>query len=120
MLILNDPALVNRIPDSDIRNLAQQRFSEICAGELYDNDLHSYMIVVESGDSVEVLEQEIGWPILHNFFDDTRYGEPDFSPPFEVLEEHASCYEMVFILSDGGSGIAILIPKHPGIDADLR
>jgi hypothetical protein len=119
MLILNDPALANHIPDSDIRSLAQQRFSEICAGEPYDSDLHGYMIVVEPGDSVEVLEQEIGWPILRNIFDDTRYGEPDFSPPFEVLEEHASCYEMVFILSDGGSGIATIIPKHPGIDADL-
>jgi hypothetical protein len=26
---------------------------------------------------------------------------------------------MVFILSDGGSGIATIIPKYPGIDADL-
>jgi hypothetical protein len=119
MLILNDPALVNRISDSDIRSLAQQRFSEICASEPYDYDTHGYMIVVDPGDSVEVLEQEIGWPIFRNFLDDTRFGEPDFSPPFEVLEEHASCYEMVFILSDGDSGIAILIPKHPGIDADL-
>jgi hypothetical protein len=77
------------------------------------------MIVVEPGDSLEVLEQEIGFPILRNPFDSTRYGELDFTPSFEALEEHASCYEMVFILSDGGSGIAILIPKHPGIDADL-
>jgi hypothetical protein len=119
MLVLNDPSLVDRIPDPDIRNLVQQRFSEVCAGEPYEYDRHGYMVVVEPCDSVEALEQEIGWPILQGLFNGSHYGEPDFTPSFEVLEEHASCYEMVFILSDGGSGIAILIPKHPGIDADL-
>lgn len=44
MLILNDPALINRIPDLAIRNLVHQRFSEICDGELYDYDLHGYMM----------------------------------------------------------------------------
>lgn len=119
MLILNDPALVNRIPDPAIRELVRCRFSEICADEPYDYDTHGYMIVVEPGDSVEALEQEVGWPILRNLFDDTRYGEPDFTPAFEALEDHGNCYEMVFILSDSGSGIAIFIPKHPVIDADL-
>ncbi|MCO6427620.1 hypothetical protein [Nitrosomonas communis] len=119
MLILNDPSLVDRIPDLAIRELVQQRFSEICGVEPYDYDTHGYMIVVEPGDSVEVLEQEVGWPILRNFFDDTRYGEPDFSPSFEALEEHANCYEMVFIFNDEGFCVALFIPKQPGIDGDL-
>jgi hypothetical protein len=119
MIILNDPSLIDRIFDPAIRDLVQQRFSEICAGEPYDFDLHGYMIVVEPGDSVEVLEQEIGWPILHGLFDDTCYGEPDFTPSFEALEEHAYCYEMVFIFNDEGFGVDLFIPKKPGIDSDL-
>ena len=118
MIILNDPSLIKRIPVSAIRDLVQQRFSEICAGDPYDYDLHGYMIVVEPGDSVEILEQEIGWPILHGLFD-SRYGEPDFTPCFEVLEEHAYCYEMVFIFNDDGFGVDLFIPKQPGIDSDL-
>lgn len=78
MLILNDPSLVDRIPDPDIRELVHRRFSEICGDELYDYDTHGYMIVVEPGDSVEVLEREISFPILRNLFDGTRYGGAGF------------------------------------------
>jgi hypothetical protein len=119
MLILNDPALVNRIPDPDIRDLVHQRFSEICGAEPYDYDTHGYMIVVELGDSIEALEQEVGWSILQELFNGSRYGEPDFTPSFEALEEHASCYEMVFIFNDEGFGVDIFIPKQSGIDTDL-
>lgn len=119
MLVLRDPTLVSSIVDPDIRSLVEQRFTEICAGEPYDYDLHGYMIVVEPGDSVDALEKETGIPILGNLFDDTRFGDPDFTPSYEALEEHVSCYEMVFILTDDGFGINIFIPKQPGIDADL-
>lgn len=119
MLILRDPALASSIVDPDIRGLVEQRFAEICAGEAYDYDLHGYMIVVEPGDSVESLEQETSCRILHNLFDDTRFGDPDFVPSFEALEEHPGCYEMVFILNDEGFGIDIYIPKQLGIDPEL-
>lgn len=119
MLILRDPALASTIADPDIRSLVEQRFVEICAGEAYDYDLHGYMIVVEPGDSVDALEEESSCPILRDLFDDTRFGDSDFSPSFEALEEHADCYEMVFILNDDGFGIEIFIPKAGGIDAHL-
>jgi hypothetical protein len=119
MFILRDPALASSIVDPDVRSLVEQRFAEICAGDPYDYDLHGYMIVVEPGDSVESLEQETSCRILRNLFDDARFGDPDFMPSFEALEEHAGCYEMVFILNDDGFGIDIYIPKQPGIDADL-
>jgi hypothetical protein len=119
MLILNNPILVDRIPDLVIRELVRLRFSEICAGEPYDYDLHGYMVVVEPGDSAAALEQEVGFPLLNNPFDGARYGEPDFTPSFEALEEHAGCYEMVFIFNDEGFGVGIFIPKQPGVDGDL-
>ncbi|MDP1927577.1 MAG: hypothetical protein Q8K62_03600 [Thiobacillus sp.] len=119
MLILRDPALASSIVDPDVRSLVEQRFAEVCAGEAYDYDSHGYMIVVEPGDSVESLEQEISCRILHNLFDDARFGDPDFSPSFEALEDHAGCYEMVFILNDEGFGIDIYVPKQTGIDAEL-
>ena len=119
MLVLRDPTLGSRIADPEICSLVVQQFADICAGDDYDADLHGYMIVVESGDSVAELEQESGCPILRNLCNDIRFGEPGFRPCFEVLEEHAGCYEMVFVPSDGDSGIVIFIPKQDGIDADL-
>lgn len=119
MIILQGPTLAKRIVDPDVRGLVEQRFTEICADEPYDYDRHGYMIVVEPGDSVELLEKESSCPILHNLFDETHYGNPDFTPSFEALEEHPGCYEMVFILNDEGFGIDIFIPKLEGVDPEL-
>lgn len=121
MLRLFEPKAVTRIADPDIRRLVAKRFVEISAGEAYDVDLHGYMIVVEPCDTVAALEEECGSPILHNLFDDTRFGEPGYAPSFEHLEDHGhgQCYEMIFIMSDDGSGVSIFIPKGKGIDAEL-
>lgn len=125
MIILRNPTTVTSIADPDIRSLVQQRFSEIYADGTHDYTLLGcatdigYMIVVEPGDNVSALEKESRCPILHNFFDDACFGDPDYAPSFEALEEHANCYEMVFILNDDGFGISIFIPKTGGIDTDL-
>lgn len=107
------------IADPDVRRLVLTRFNQICAGEPYDYDRHGEVIVVEPGDTVAALEEEGGCPILYNPFDDSSFGDPEFSPMFEALEEHPGCYEIVTILNDDGFGIAVFVPKHPDIDADL-
>ena len=116
MQILRNPAVASRIANPDIRRLVERRFAQVCAGEAYDYDQHGYMIVVESGDSVESLEAECKCSLLHD--EDTPFGHPDFTPSCEVLEEHPGCYEMVFILSDSGFGIALFVPKT-GVDPEL-
>lgn len=119
MIVINHPFLASGIANPDIRSLIEQRFIEIADGEPYDADIHGYFVVAEPGDGVDMLEQEVGCPIMRNLFDDARFGDPGFSPCFEVLEEHPACYEMVFIPSDGDFGISLFIPKHEGIDPDL-
>ena len=119
MLILREPQFASRIADPGIRALVELRFAQIGQDEPYDYDLHGYMIVVEPGDTVQQLEQETSCAILHDLFDDTRYGHPDFTPSFEILEEHHGCFEMLFITNDDGFGITLFIPKAEGIDADL-
>ena len=119
MLVLCDPSEAITITDPDLRALIEQRFEDICDDEDFDPDLHGLFIVVEPGDSVEALEKESGCPILHNLCNDIRFGEPGFSPCFEVLEEHDTCYEMVFVPGGGDFGVVIFIPKADGIDSDL-
>lgn len=121
MRVLRDPALAATIEDEALRALVAQRFVEIPQGEPYDPDTFGYFVVAEPGDSVEALEKETGCPILGSLFSEARFGEPNFSPCFEFLEEHKrpACYEMVFILSDGGFGIDLFVPKAPGMDLQL-
>ena len=115
MLILNDPDLSKHIEDHDLRLLVEQRFVDMCCDDDYDLDVHGYMVVVEAGEMVPAMEAASGCLILG----DGRFGNPGFSPCFEVLEEHAGFYEMVFVPGDGDFGIVIFIPKAAGIDADL-
>lgn len=121
MRVLRDPSLANTIEDEALRALVAQRFVEIAQDEPYDPDICGYFIVTEPGDSVTALEKETGCTILGSVFRDACFGETDFSPCFEFLEEHErpACYEVVFILNDGGFGIGLFIPKVPGMDQQL-
>lgn len=123
MLILRDPEATSQVTDPDIRELVTLRFTQVLSGEAYDYDRHGYMVIVESGDSVEQLEQEIGLPLLRSLFDDLSYGDPDFTPCFDILEEHSyeqrRIYEMVFIRNDDGFATTVFVPAAEGIPTDL-
>ena len=118
MIRIRGPDHVRRITDPDIRRLVEQRFAEVCNGEPYDPDVHGEMIVVEPGDTLQLLEGEGGVPVATNPFDDSRFPDPEFVPVCEYLEEHSHCYEMTFLFSDDGAGVNFFIPKQ-GIDADV-
>jgi len=129
MIVLRDPATTSQISDPYIHELVALRFAQVLAGEPYDYDRHGYMVVVEPGDTVEQLEQEIGLPILHGLFDDVPFGDPDFTPYFDILEEHSNeistggialrIYEMVFISNDDGFVTTVFVPACEGIPGDL-
>ncbi len=123
MLILHDPAATSQVTDPSIHELVSLRFRQILAGEPYDYDRHGYMVIVESGDTVAQLEQAVGLPILHDLFDDLPYGDPDFTPCFDILEEHIyeqhRIYEMVFISNDDGFATTVLVQATEGIPGDL-
>ena len=109
MLILKSPSSFDSITDPNILKLVKLRHDQL-GDEMFDS-----AIIIEAGDSLSDIEQEIGFSILTNLFDDVRFPDPDFVPCFEVLEDHGGCYEMLFILSDGDEAIVIFIPKV-GVD----
>ena len=115
MLVINDPSTLSRLADAEVRALIERRTAEL--GE--DAGLATF-IVVEAGDPLDSLDAQLGFSVLSNRFDGSRYGEPGFAPSFEVLEEHPGCYEMVLVLADYGDGVLVFIPKHDGVDGDLR
>ena len=106
MLILKSPSSFEAITDPDILKLVKMRHDQL-GDEMFDS-----LIILEAGDTVQDIEEEIGFSLLTNLFDDVRYPDPDFVPCFEVLEDHRCCYEMVFIFGDGDDAIEIFIPKH--------
>ena len=123
MIVLRDPQATSQVTDPYIHGLVALRFRQILNGEPYDYDRHGYMVIVEPGDTVEQLEQTVGWPLLRSLFDDLPFGHPDFTPCFDILEEHTCeqhrIYEMVFISNDDGFATTVFVPACEGIPGDL-
>ena len=108
MLKILTMSQLNLVTDVDILDFLQLRFDQL--------DMNVSMFIVEPGDSISDIEEEIGFCILTNLFDDVSFPDPDFVPFCEALEDHGGCYEMLFILSDGDDdAIEIFIPKA-GVD----
>jgi hypothetical protein len=75
-------------------------------------------IVFQPGDSVEALEQELGWPVFQTP-EGYRFGEPGYYPSWEWLADHGHCFELVFILTDDGFAHVVLIENSQGVDPEL-
>ena len=112
MLILKSPSSIDSITDHDILKLVKLRHDQL-GDEMFDS-----AIIIEADDSISDIEQEIGFSILTNLFDDVRSPDPDFVPCFEVLEDHGTFYVILFIFGDGDDAIEIFIPKT-GVDNEL-
>jgi hypothetical protein len=112
MLKIHNRSRLHHISDPDILKLVTLRLAQL------GSTLPTPMLIMEHGDSLSDIEEEIGFPILTNLFDDISYPDPDFVPSCEALEDHGGCYEMLFILGDGEEAVEIFIPKT-GVDASL-
>ena len=112
MLILKSPFSIDSITDPDILKLVKLRHDQL------GDEMFGSVIIVEAGDSLSEIEEEIGFSILTNLFDDIRYPDPDYVPCFEVLEDHGTFYVILYIFGDGDDAIEIFIPKH-GVDNEL-
>jgi hypothetical protein len=112
MLKIQNRSQLNTIIDQNILKLVTLRLAQL------GSTLTAPMIIIEPGDCLSDIEEEIGFSILTNLFDDISYPDPDFMPSCEALEDHGGCYEMLFILGDGEEAVEIYIPKT-GVDASL-
>ena len=108
------------VDDPDIRALVQLRFMELAEYDGYSLDELGTFWLVEAGDDMATIEAVSLCPIGSDIFQEVPYGHPDFSPSFEVLEAHPTCWELAWIFNDGGYGAILFIPKLPTIDARVR
>jgi hypothetical protein len=59
-------------------------------------------VILETGDGIEQLQDQLDLQVL------TDFG----APLWEVIEEHTTCYELVFVLSSSGYGALVFAPKE--------
>ena len=122
MLAFSDREGIAQVSDPPLRALIERRAETILEQVGEDYELHDIVefVVVEPGDPLETIDEQLGFPVLCTRWEpDARFGTPAFAPSWEVLEEHAGFYEVVFILSDDGYGVDIFVPKRDGVDPEL-
>ena len=116
MQVIRNLAEATQISNPVIRKLVEQRITDL-GSEAFDTETLGYFLVVEQGDTPEAIERQLGFSILANRFTHIRYDQPGFTPSFEFIEEFADCFDMVFVISDDGRGVEVVISKDA--DPDL-
>ncbi len=120
MLVIRDPADATSIADPDLRAFVQKIIADLSDDyDLYDPEELGYFVIVQPGDLLAAINEQIGFDILANKWTGVRYDQPDYTQAYEILEEHAGFYELLFVIDQGGFGIEVFIPKAAGIDPDL-
>ena len=119
MIIFNEIEAIEQFSQNELRQHMLEIISKITDGAAYDPSIYGHFVLVEVGDSIAEIEAKTGCQVMHGLSIEYRYGDSKFQPSFEWLVEHPNFYEAVFIFSDDGFGIDLLIPKALGIDVEL-
>lgn len=105
--------------DPPLRALLLNRLDLLAEYSDFDLSELAHFIIIEPGDDIAVIEQEIGFSPLVNFVDGASFGEAGFAPSFEWLVAHGQWFELVFALSDDGFGINLIVQNHVGVEPML-
>jgi len=76
-------------------------------------------VIVRPGDTIEALEAALSFSVFQNPGDGTRFGDPDFTPGWEWIEDHDHIFELVFIFTDDGFAYVVMVENKKGVDPDL-
>lgn len=99
-----------------LKELLTERVRQL---DIEDLSTTARFVIFQPGDTTDDLDQALGFSVFQNSADGTRYGNPDFSPGWEWIEDHGHCYELVFILTDDGFAHVVFVPRDSGVDGSL-
>ncbi len=101
--------LAFRHPVASIVSLLRDRLKSLTAeGDAMEDVV--LFIVLDAGDDLASIEAAMQSPLM------TESG----LPLWEVIEEHADCYELVFVLDDSGYGVIVVAPRGDAAPAVLE
>ena len=119
MVIVREKGDALLIADASVRRLVERRLEQACGDDQYDPDRDGLFVVVQPGDGPIDIEEATGVDVLSDAFGESRYPDAEFTPATEVIEDHGSCYELVFVFTDEGSGLELFLSKTEGMDPEL-
>jgi hypothetical protein len=96
-----------------LAELLKKRYQQL-SGDMSD----TAFVVIQPLDRSRFVEECLGWSVLQNPGDGTRYGDPDYSPGFEWIEDHGFCFELTFEFTTDFTHV-LFVEKAKGVDRQL-
>lgn len=118
VIVVRNLCHLDQISNIAIRTMVRQRINDL-GGPAFDATELGYFLIVESGDTVEAISEQMGFPVLCNRITGIQWDQPGFTPSFEFVAEFPACFDLVFIFSDDGFGVELFVPKAEGVDPEL-
>ncbi len=78
---------------------------------------HCRFVVFQPRDTLSRLEEALGWSVFQNAGDGTRHGDPDYSPGFDLIEDHGGFFELTFEFTADFTHVVIV--ESSGVDRRL-
>lgn len=98
--------LLHKPPDENVRHILERMkatFAEF-GDEIVD------ILILEPSDRLTDVEQAYGQRLV---------AEGRFTFPVELIQQHTGWIEVVWVISDNGQGLVLLIQGDPSIDPEL-
>ncbi|GLI98895.1 hypothetical protein [Sphingobium sp. BS19] len=93
----------------NLETLLRKRVAQIMADGLGD---FTHLLVVAADDTEAMIEEEVAFsPVVS---DGIRFGQPNFSPHWDVLHNHGGWFEVTFCIGNGGWAVVLLIEDTVG------
>lgn len=118
MHVIRTESDLRAVEKLELLDLIRRRMTETAKYVDHFSEL-VFFVIVEPGDDISVVDDALGFPVMANRFDGMRFGEPGFTPSWDVFEEHAGYYEFVYVLNDEGSGVTLFVAKLEGVSPEL-
>lgn len=119
MLTVRQPNDADLVSDDAVREIIVIRMAEWKSEAIDWEDLPGHFLIVEPEDSMASLQEVLGFDLLENRYTGLRHGQPGYTPSFEMVERHGTFFEMVFILSDDGQGVVVVVPDMESVPSAL-
>ena len=119
MHVIRSESDFDALEDPDLQVLIRQRIADTAEYVVDHFSELVFFVIVEPGDVVDRVALAVGFSLLVNRFDGTRFGAPGFTPSWDVLEEHAGVYELVYVLGQDGQGVTVFVSKTDGVSPEL-
>ena len=105
----SSPSLLSALSFTDplLQALVTERLAR-CEGEM----LH--IAIAQPEDTLMMIEECTGFCSVAN-----RFGESDFEPSWESIDDHGDMFEVLFDMGDDGCGCILFVPDDGTIDGAL-